>query len=123
MTYPRLIDDGSVWIVVIPPVIWAAHFLTCYWVAAVWCASGAAPLTPVVWAIAAITVAALGGIGWAAVVAVRRYGGLRRPGHHVSRDEPEGRKAFLGHVALLLASLNGVAVLFTALPVLVFRQC
>ncbi len=39
---PRVIDQGSVWILVAAPSIWAAHFLLSYWVAAIWCGSLAA---------------------------------------------------------------------------------
>lgn len=123
MRYPRVIDDGSVWIVVIPPVIWAAHFLLSYWIAAVWCAADLGALAPVRWAIGGLTVAALAGIGWIARIAVRRYSGRFRPLRSYHHDNEDARKGFLGHVALLLAALNSAAVLFTAAPAMVFAQC
>lgn len=123
MTFPRLIDDGSVWIVVIPPAIWAGHFLSAYWIAAVWCAAGQAGLAPAAWAILGLTVLALAGIGWTARVAAVRYGGRLRSGVAVSGDAAADRRRFLGHVALLLCALSVVAVIFTALPALVFDRC
>lgn len=123
MTYPRLIDDGSVWIVATPPVIWAAHFLLCYWLAAVWCAAGLGPLAPVAWIVGGLTAAALAAIGWVARVALVRYGGGLAPGRAIARNDEADRRQFLGHVALLLCVLNAVAVVMTALPALVFPSC
>lgn len=123
MTYPRLIDDGSVWIVAAPPLIWAAHFLLSYGIAAVWCAGDAGALAPVRWTVAGLTLAALAGLGAVARVAVRGYGGGLAPGRAINRDAEADRAQFLGHVALLLCVLTIVATLFTALPAVVFARC
>lgn len=127
MSYPRLVDDRSIWVMVAPSVIWAAHFLLCYWIAAIWCAKaaggGSGPLQPVAWAVAGVTALALGLIWALARHAWRRYGGSLFIGRSIAEDRAEDRKRFLGHVALLLCVLNTVAVIFTALPVLVFDRC
>lgn len=123
MTYPRIIDDGSVWIVIMPPVIWAGHFLAAYWIAAVWCARDLGALAPAAWAILVLTVLALAAIGWLARVAVVNYGGSLRPVRAIAGDRDVARKRFLGHVALLLCALNAVAVVFTAIPSAVFPRC
>ena len=123
MSFPRLIDDGSVWIVVTPPVIWAAHFLLCYWIAAIWCAAELGALAPVRWAIAALTVAALAAIGWTARIAITRYSGRFQPLASYHGNDDDARKSFLGHVALLLSALNSAAVILTAAPAMVFAQC
>lgn len=123
MTYPRIIDDGSVWIVILPPVIWAGHFLAAYWIAALWCARAAGVLTPAAWAILALTLVALAAIGWIARIATVDYGGLLRREASIADDRERSRKEFLGHVALLLCALNAVAVIFTAVPSVVFSRC
>ena len=123
MTYPRLIDDGSVWIVAAPPLIWAAHFLLSYGISAVWCAGDAGALAPVRWTLAGLTLAALAGLGAVARVAVRGYGGGLAPGRAINRDADADRAQFLGHVALLLCVLSAVATVFTALPVAAFARC
>ncbi len=123
MTYPRIIDDGSVWIVIIPPVIWAGHFLAAYWIAALWCARAAGELSPAFWAILGLTLVALASIGWIARIATVSYGGLLRREGFIVDDRERSRKRFLGHVALLLCALNAVAVIFTAIPGVVFDRC
>lgn len=123
MTYPRLVDDGSVWIVAAPPLIWAAHFLSSYILAAVWCAGDGGALGPVRWILAGLTLAAVAGIAAVARVAVRRYGGGLAPGRAINRDAEADRAQFLGHVALLLCLLSLLATLFTALPAVVFARC
>lgn len=123
MRFPRLVDEGSVWIVVAPPVIWAGHFLLAYWIASVWCARGGEGLVAANWTIVALTAVALAAIGWIVRVAVVRYGGHLRPEGEIAGDRDRERRRFLGHVALLLCALHAVAVVFTALPSLVFGQC
>lgn len=124
---PRyLLDEGSLWIMVAAPSVWAAHFLLIYWVAAVWCAKiagGAGPLgaaQPIIWG---LTVAALLGIGLLARLAVRRYDGELMIEEDFTDDTDDHRKRFLGHATLLLCSLSAVGVLFDALPSVVFGAC
>ena len=122
----RLLEEGSLWIMVAAPTVWAAHFLLCYWVAAVWCAKvteGPGPLGPVRLTVAGLTVAALGLIGLLAWHAVRRYHGVLLIHEQLTEDTERERTRFLGHATLLLASLSAVAVVFDAMPVLVFDTC
>ena len=122
----RLLEEGSLWIMVAAPTVWAAHFLLCYWAAAVWCAKvtdGPGPLGPVRLTVAALTILALGLIGWLAWHAVRRYQGALLIDDQLTGDSEAERTRFLGHATLLLASLSAVAVVFDAMPVLVFETC
>lgn len=127
MRHRGLIDEGSVWILVAPLSLWAAHFLICYWVAAIWCAKlaldGPAPLGAVRLAIGALTVAALVVFALLAVIARRRYRGELVVDEEITGDSEGARKHFLGHVALLLCALGAMATLFSAIPILVFDQC
>ncbi|MCV2868843.1 hypothetical protein OEW28_09405 [Defluviimonas sp. WL0002] len=123
MRYPRIIDDGSVWIVIVPPLIWALHFLAAYWIAAVWCAREAGSLTPAAWSIIVLTILALVAISLIGRVAAVRYGGFTRPGRESAGDTQADRRQFLGHVALLLCVLNAAAVMMTAIPSVMFGRC
>ena len=106
------------------PTIWAAHFLASYLTAAVWCAKAGrlAGLGGVRWAIAAFTLAALGGIAFVGLRGLRRhrYGSATVP-HDV--DTPEDRHRFLGFATVLLSALSVVAVIYVALPALFFGAC
>ena len=122
----RLLAEGSLWIMVAAPIVWAAHFLLCYWVAAVWCAKvtdGQGPLGLVRLTVAGLTVLALALIAFLAWHAVRRYHGVLLIDEHLTEDTERGRTRFLGHATLLLASLSAVAVVFDAMPALVFDTC
>lgn len=122
----RLLEEGSIWIVVAGPVIWAAHFLLCYWAAAVWCAKiapAAGGIGPVRAAVGGLTVVALALIALIARLAVRRYHGVLVIDEAITDDTEGGRTRFMGHATLLLCALSATAVLFDALPALVFRTC
>jgi hypothetical protein len=105
------------------PLIWSAHFLASYLVAAVHCAkqpeSGLADVRAM---ILGLTIAAL--VGIAAT-------GLRGLKHHLKStdglphddDTPEDRRSFLGFATLLLCGLSAVAVVFVAMPVAFFEVC
>ncbi len=127
MRAPRLVDEGSVWVLVAPLSLWAGHFLLCYWVAAIWCAKVAgetlAPLGTVRVVVLGLTV--LAGLVLALLVrtARRRYSGVFRVDEAITDASDKARERFLGHVALLLCALAGVAMVMTAVPVLVFDQC
>jgi hypothetical protein len=121
-----LLEEGSLWVMIAAPTVWAAHFLVCYWVAAVWCAKvteGAGPLGPVRWAVAILTVAALALIGALIHRARTRYEGRFLIDEDLTRSTEAERTRFLGHATLLLAGLSAVAVVIDALPVVVFDTC
>lgn len=118
----------SLWLLIVSPTIWAAHFLLCYLTAAIWCAKYAGrdgSLAGVRVAIGIYTALALGGIainGWDGIRAYRHGDGEdgRAP---FDSDIPEGRHRFLGQARLLLACLSAVAVIFAAIVALIFEDC
>lgn len=122
----HLLGEGSLWVMIAVPSVWAAHFLLCYWVAAIWCAKAAAAgaSTDVMrLSLAALTVAALLLIGLLAAHAVRRYGARLLTRSELTEDTEAERTRFLGNAILLLCSMSTVAVVFTAMPLLVFDRC
>lgn len=124
--YEGLLEEGSLWIMVAAPCVWAAHFLLSYWIVAVWCAKvepGPGSLLAARIAVAALTAIALAMIGWLSLRAWRRYEGRLTIDDDLVRDTQRERTRFLGHAALLLAALSAVGVLFDALPALAFPSC
>ena len=117
-------DRQSLWALILPPAMWAAHFIVSYSAAAVWCGAVGrhAPLGASGFAFMALTVAALAGIvisgrrGWS----MYRHGGEKAT-HH--RDTAGDRLRFLGLATVLLAALSGIATAYTALAVAVVRNC
>lgn len=115
----------SLWILVISPTIWAAHFLLCYLTAALWCAKIAGrngSLDEVRKAIIIYTVLALIGIGFTGWIAFRRHrtGTANVPDDF---DTPEDRHRFLGFATLLLSALSAVATLYVALVAIFIEAC
>jgi hypothetical protein len=115
----------SLWLLIVSPTIWAAHFILSYITAAIWCAKYApryGSLEPVRWAIVAYTVMALIGIAWNGRSGLRRhrFGSASLP-HDF--DTPGDRHRFLGFATALLAALSAVATVFAAFVVLFFEDC
>lgn len=122
----RLLEEGSLWVMIAAPSVWAAHFLLSYWIAAIWCAKLAAPagsLGPVRLAVAGLAVAALAALALLARHAVRRYRGKLFIRGEITEPSESGRARFLGHATLLLCALSAVAVLFDTVPAMVFETC
>jgi hypothetical protein len=114
----------SLWLLVVSPSIWAAHFLLSYVTAAVWCAKTAergGSLGPVRPAIAVYSAAALVAIAWNARVGWRRYRHESAATQHA--DTPPDRHRFLGFATLLLAGLSFGAVAFVAGAAFSFEDC
>ena len=113
----------TLWTLFTAPVVWAAHFLVCYVLAAVWCAkSGDIGFGVVQAGIAAATLAAVAMILLSAWLAWRQWGfGTYDPPH----DDPTAhdRRRFQGFATLLLSGLSLVAVLYVALPLLFIDGC
>lgn len=124
-TTPRTPDRGSLWLLTIAPAIWAAHFLSCYVTAAVWCARFAAPggaLNGIRTAIAWYTAAALMGIAVVGWVGFRQHmHGTEATTHDL--DTREDRHRFLGFATLLLAGLSAVAVTYAGYAATFFDTC
>lgn len=111
----------TLWTLIVPPTVWAVHFMFCYLWVSVSCAKLAAfPRFPV--AFAAGTLVALAIIVASGVIAFLQS---RRPGDPPPHDESTGidRTRFLATATLLLAGLSFVAVLFTAAPALMLTDC
>ena len=95
----------------LPFLIWAAHFGFCYIVATAQCTPGAwRPEGPNPTLLGAVTVAALAACVWIGIAAQRRL-----------RAAP--RKEFTDYVAAASAVLSFIAVVLTAIPVLLVRGC
>ena len=120
---PRLISQGSVWIMVAAPTIWALHFVASYTFAATWCAKAGPSLAEPRWIIAVMGVLCVALIGWLALLAVRRYGGVFVIFEEITESSERARDRFIGHVSLLLCILSAVAIVFTTLPGFFFSTC
>ncbi|WP_375271196.1 hypothetical protein [Sphingomonas sp.] len=111
----------TLWTLIVPPTVWAVHFMFCYLWVAVSCAKLASfARFPV--AFAAGTLVALAIIVASGVVAFLQS---RTPGDPPPHDESTGvdRTRFLATATLLLAGLSVVGVLFTAAPALMLTDC
>jgi hypothetical protein len=123
MSFPE--DDESLWSLVAAPLVWLAHFMASYVTVAIWCAKLAGTdgsLWPVRVAIAVYTAVALalvGVIGWRGFRR-HRAGGPRTP-HHA--DTATARHRFLGFIAMLLAGLSAVAILYGVLVPILIGSC
>ena len=122
----HLLEEGSLWVMIAVPSIWAVHFLLCYWVAAIWCArfsanEGSTDFMRL--GLGVLTVAALLLVGLLAVHAIRRYRARLLTRKELTEDTETERTRFLGNATLLLCSMSAVAIVFTAMPLLVFDRC
>ena len=118
-------ERESLWLLIVSPTIWAAHFLLSYISAAIWCAKYAArygSIEPVRWAIVVYTVIALAGIAWNGRSGLRRHRFQSESLPH-DFDTPGDRHRFLGFATVLLAGLSAVATVFAAFVVLFFDDC
>ena len=111
----------TLWTLIVPPSVWAGHFLFCYlWVAISCAKQGAFPRFPA--AFVAGTLVALAIIVASGVIAwVQARGPGDAPPHDDSTDVD--RLRFLATATLLLAALSFVAVIFTAAPALMLKDC
>jgi hypothetical protein len=120
---PASQTSQSLWRLIVPPTIWAAHFIASYATVSIWCskvAGSGSSFRQVQWIIAVYSVLALAGIGitgWIGYSECSR--GVAAP----SQDTPESRYRFLGYATLLLSALSGVATAFAALTIFFFRSC
>lgn len=113
----------TLWTLIAPPAIWAAHFLFCYLFAAIWCAKGVdLSINPIRLAIGAATIIALGLISWSGYIAWTQ---AIIEGDDPPHDEStwEDRFRFLAIATLMLAVLSFIATLYTALPALFLADC
>ena len=111
----------SLWTLIVPPTVWAAHFLFSYLWAALRCAKvGQFAEFPTLYAVgtvmALVVILAAGAVAW---VQQRTPGD--DPPHEQGTDVD--RLRFLAKSTLLLAGLSFVAVIFTAAPVVFLTDC
>lgn len=111
----------SLWTLIVPPTVWAVHFLFSYLWAALRCAKiGAFASFPTLYAlgtlVALLVIVSAGVIAW---IQSRIPGD--DPPHESGTDVD--RLRFLATATLLLAGLSFVAVAFTALPVVFLQDC
>jgi hypothetical protein len=115
---------SNLWMLIVPPTVWALHFLFCYVYAAIRCAKDGrlAPLDDVRVVIGAATVVALLVVLLVARVA---WAQMRVDGDPPPHDEStlEDRHRFLATAKLLLAGLSFVAIVYTAIPAFIFADC
>ena len=111
----------TLWTMIVPPSVWAVHFVFCYLWVAVSCAKrGEFPRFPTAFAL---------GTGLALLIIVASgivaFIQSRVPGDdppHESGTDID-RLRFLAYSTMLLAGLSFVAVVFTALPALTLTDC
>ncbi len=113
--------DVSLWTLIVPPTVWAGHFLFSYLWAALNCAKvGQFATFPTLFAvgtvIALLIILAAGAIAW---VQSRTPGG--DPPHESGTRID--RLRFIAVSTLLLAGLSFVGVIFTAMPVVFLTDC
>ena len=115
----------TLWTLIVPPTIWAVHFLFCYLWVAVTCAKSPTPgtaLTGFPLATLIATIVALLGIVAAGYIARVQSETPGDPAPH-EQGTAIDRLRFLALSTRLLAGLSFVAVIFTALPVIIFGDC
>lgn len=110
------------WMLVVAPLIWAAHFLLSYVTAAIWCAKVGGSLGEVRTAIAVFTAVALAGIGFVGWRGYRRHR-LDSAAVPHDTDSPKDRHLFMGFATLLLSGLSAVATIYVALTALFVESC
>lgn len=111
----------TLWTLIVPPTVWAGHFLFCYlWVAISCAKTGAFARFPAAFvigtAVALAIILASGAIAW-----VQARGPGDPPPHEQSTDRD--RLRFLALATLLLAALSAAGVVFTAAPALMLTDC
>lgn len=111
----------TLWTLIVPPTVWAVHFLFCYlWVSVSCARQGAFPRFTTAFvigtAVALAIIVASGVIAWIQ---------SRTPGDPPPHEEgtDNDRTRFLATATLLLAGLSFVAVVFTAAPALMLTDC
>ncbi|MFN0102618.1 MAG: hypothetical protein ACKV2U_11075 [Bryobacteraceae bacterium] len=118
-------ERQSLWLLVLSPSIWAAHFLVSYAAAAIWCGAVAGRDREVdvirmgifiFGSLALVCVGAIGKIGW------RKYK-LDGGDPPFDKDTAEDRHRFLGAATVLLSALSAVAIAYVCLSLLFVRDC
>lgn len=111
----------TLWTLIVPPTVWAGHFLFAYLWVSVQCAKtgGFARYPLVFWGGTVLALVAILLSGVIALIQSRAPGDPPPHEHGTDID----RLRFVAYSTLLLAGLSFVAVVFTALPVLFIGDC
>ena len=112
---------ATLWTLIVPPTVWAAHFLFAYLWVSVQCAKtgGFSRFPLVFWGGTALALVVILASGIIALVQSRTPG--TAPPHEHGTDSD--RLRFIAYSTMLLSGLSFVAVVFTALPVLFIGDC
>ncbi|MCC2977264.1 hypothetical protein LK533_11340 [Sphingomonas sp. PL-96] len=111
----------TLWTLIVPPALWAAHFLFSYIWAAVTCAkTGSFAKYPVLFIVC--TAIALALIAAAGIVAHIQSATPGDPPPHEGGTDSD-RIRFLAKATLLLSGLSFAGVVFTAVPVIFLQDC
>lgn len=117
-------EQSSLWLILLGPIVWGAHFLISYFSAAVVCAKFPEDGLGT-WRIAAavLTVTALSLIVAIGLKAWRQWDLLDDFdwSHHEATGEH--RHEFLGHAAVLLCGASFIGVAYAGLPVIFIATC
>ena len=118
-------ERQSLWLLVASPCIWAAHFVTSYAGAAIWCGSvddraqsvNVMRLSIVAFGLVALLfIGVIGRVGW------RKYK-LEGGDPPFDKDTAEDRHRFLGGATVLLSGLSAIATVYVCLSQLFVRNC
>lgn len=122
----NVIDRDSLVGMITGPLVWTAHFLTCYVTIAVACAFGFGAGGPGEWGAVRMILLAVTGLALALIavlilLAWRRWmqaGGFERP-----QDPTQARHQFMAVGGLLLCFLSALAVIYAAVPLFLLPTC
>jgi hypothetical protein len=116
-------SNASLWILAAAPVLWSVHFLASYAVAAALCGRlGAGSIDTVRLTITVLAAVALAGIAGVAAVGWRWHRAAGDAPPH-DADSAADRRGFMGLATVLLATLSGVGVIYSALAAVFIRTC
>lgn len=120
---PREVE--TLWTLFTAPTVWALHFVVCYVVMAIYCAKPGIyglSFNHFRWGLVAFTLFALAFIVFAGYLAWREWGFGSQDAPH---DAPtvHDRRLFQGFATLLLSGLSFVAVIYTAIPLIILAEC
>lgn len=107
------------------PTVWALHFLLCYILVAVACAPNEDLFKSITGARIAIAVATVAGLAFCFFAGLRAWREWKAAGGEPPHDKPteHDRERQMELASVLLSALSFLAIVFTALPVLLVADC